>query len=365
MPIGVRRHLQPALRRHQPGHRRAGVHRQHPGRPGLARLRGRRAGGAKFASDYFQQLYDWAEDPDRQGFGLRRRSGRRDDIRAAGGLRRTGNREPVPGPPRRRRTWSLFRGMRDGRNSQTARRCCGPRSTCSTRTCSCGTRAVPDPSLPPHHRTGDCVDHLPDLRLGPRPVRCHRGRHPLAVHPGVLATIDALYDWCLDQLDLPYPTKPEQTEFARLKPDPHGDCRSASWPSSWPTVTSTAGTIPGMPTLRAGSVGGATRRRPSGPLCDKIGVAKTNSVHDIELLESFIRTELNATALRRMAVLRPLKVTITNWPTEGRQPRGHALRRSTTRRRRGRHPSRCRSPAHALDRTGRLQASSHRRSTTA
>ena len=47
---------------------------------------------------------------------------------------------------------------------------------------------------------------------------------------------------------------------------------------------------------------------------DHIGVAKTNSTHDIELLESFIRTELNRTALRRMAVLRPIKVVITNWP---------------------------------------------------
>ena len=47
---------------------------------------------------------------------------------------------------------------------------------------------------------------------------------------------------------------------------------------------------------------------------DHIGVAKTNSTVDIELLESFVRTELNETALRRMVVLRPIKVVITNWP---------------------------------------------------
>ncbi|HEY4609250.1 MAG TPA: glutamine--tRNA ligase, partial [Ilumatobacteraceae bacterium] len=48
--------------------------------------------------------------------------------------------------------------------------------------------------------------------------------------------------------------------------------------------------------------------------CSYIGVARTNSRHSIELLESFIRRELNETSLRRMAVLRPLRLVITNWP---------------------------------------------------
>ena len=48
--------------------------------------------------------------------------------------------------------------------------------------------------------------------------------------------------------------------------------------------------------------------------CNFIGVAKTNSRHAIELLESFIRAELNRTSLRRMAVLQPVKLVITNWP---------------------------------------------------
>ena len=73
---------------------------------------------------------------------------------------------------------------------------------------------------------------------------------------------------------------------------------------------------PRLPTLRA------LRRRgyPATAIrafCDFIGVAKTNSRHQIELLEWFIRNELNRTALRRMAVLRPVRLRITNWP-EGR-----------------------------------------------
>ncbi|MBT5581055.1 MAG: glutamine--tRNA ligase, partial [Acidimicrobiaceae bacterium] len=50
--------------------------------------------------------------------------------------------------------------------------------------------------------------------------------------------------------------------------------------------------------------------------CGHIGIAKVNGVHEIELLESFVRTRHNRHALRRMAVLDPLEVVITNWPTD-------------------------------------------------
>jgi len=120
-----------------------------------------------------------------------------------------------------------------------------------------------------------------------------------------------LYDWFLEQLPLPY-EQPYQTEFARLE--------------LTHTVTSkrklaqlvTDGIVDGwddprLPTLMA------LRRRgyPASAIrefCRFIGVARTNSRHQIELLESFVRTELNRTAQRRMAVLRPLHLSITNWP---------------------------------------------------
>ena len=51
--------------------------------------------------------------------------------------------------------------------------------------------------------------------------------------------------------------------------------------------------------------------------CRAMGVSKTNSRQAIEELEAYVRRDLNATAQRRMAVLRPLKVTITNWPAGG------------------------------------------------
>ena len=120
-----------------------------------------------------------------------------------------------------------------------------------------------------------------------------------------------LYDWYLEHLPLPS-DQPRQIEFARLE--------------LTHTVTSkrkllqliNEGVVDGwddprLPTLRA------LRRRgyPATAIrafCDFIGVAKTNSRHQIELLEWFVRNELNRTALRRMAVLRPVRLVITNWP---------------------------------------------------
>jgi glutaminyl-tRNA synthetase len=122
-----------------------------------------------------------------------------------------------------------------------------------------------------------------------------------------------LYDWFLKQLKLPF-DKPKQLEFARLE--------------LTQTITSkrklrqliSDGVVEGwddprMPTLRG------LRRRgyPAAAIrafCEQIGVSKTNARHRIEELESFVRTELNRTALRRMAVLHPLKLVIDNWPTD-------------------------------------------------
>ena len=123
----------------------------------------------------------------------------------------------------------------------------------------------------------------------------------------------ALYDWYLEHLPLPG-DKPRQTEFARLE-------LTHTITSKRRLATLVADGMvdgwddPRMPTLRG------VRRRgyPAEAIrtfCNFIGVARTNSRHSIELLESFIRRQLNETSLRRMAVLRPLKLVITNWPDD-------------------------------------------------
>jgi len=126
-----------------------------------------------------------------------------------------------------------------------------------------------------------------------------------------------LYDWYLDQLAdagvLPY-EQPRQTEFARL--------------ALTHTMTSKRkllelverGRVEGWDDARMPTLSGLRRRGyPAASIrefCEFIGVSRTNSRNEIELLESFVRTRLNKVALRRMAVLRPLEVVITNWPTD-------------------------------------------------
>ena len=121
-----------------------------------------------------------------------------------------------------------------------------------------------------------------------------------------------LYDWYLEQLPLPF-DKPRQTEFARLE--------------LTHTVTSKRklaqlvadGTVDGWDDPRLPTLRGLRRRGyPAAAIrefCLFIGVARTNSRHQIELLESFVRTQLNHIAQRRMAVLDPIKLVLTNWPT--------------------------------------------------
>ena len=123
----------------------------------------------------------------------------------------------------------------------------------------------------------------------------------------------SLYDWFLEQLPLSAPA-PYQTEFARLNLTYTTTSKrqlreivEQGFVEGWDD--------PRLPTLRA------LRRRgyPASSIrdfCSSIGVARTNSRHDIELLESFVRADLNRSCLRKMAVLRPLKLVITNWPTD-------------------------------------------------
>jgi glutaminyl-tRNA synthetase len=123
----------------------------------------------------------------------------------------------------------------------------------------------------------------------------------------------ALYDWYLEQLPLPF-EQPRQTEFARLELT-HTVTSKRKLAKLVEDGTVDGWDDPRMPTLRG------LRRRgyPASSIrefCEFIGVSRTNSRHQIELLESFVRTELNRVALRRMAVLQPLRVVVTNWPVD-------------------------------------------------
>jgi len=121
-----------------------------------------------------------------------------------------------------------------------------------------------------------------------------------------------LYDWCIENTEVP--SKPRQIEFARL--------------NITKTVLSKRvlrslveeGFVDGWDDPRMPTISGL-RRRGYTPesirnFCDKIGVAKSNSTVDKEMLEYCIREDLNLHAKRVMGVLRPLKVVISNYPED-------------------------------------------------
>ncbi len=168
----------------------------------------------------------------------------------------------------------------------------------------------------PHHRTGDRWNIYPTYDWAHGQSDAIEG----VTHSLCTLEFDShrpLYDWYLERLPLPH-DKPRQTEFARLELT-HTVTSKRKLAALVEDGTVDGWDDPRMPTLRG------LRRRGYPPsaireFCSFIGVARTNSRNQIELLESFVRTELNATAMRRMAVLRPLKVVITNWPSEDGAP---------------------------------------------
>jgi len=160
-----------------------------------------------------------------------------------------------------------------------------------------------------HHRTGDrwCIYPMYDFAHG----QCDA----LEGITHSLCSLEfenhrALYDWFIDHL--PVPHRPRQYEFARLQ------LTHTMVSKRKLAALITEGVVDGwddprMPSLRA------LRRRGYTPeairtFIGRIGVAKFNSTVDVVQLENAVREDLNRRAERRMAVLRPLKLTITNWP---------------------------------------------------
>lgn len=162
-----------------------------------------------------------------------------------------------------------------------------------------------------HHRTGDkwCIYPMYDYA------------HPLSdAIEGITHSLCSLefedhrplYNWILETLEIPYP--PRQIEFARL--------------NLTYTITSKRklrrlieqGILAGWDDPRLTTIRGM-RRRGYTPdsiveFCRRIGLSKTNSVHEMAMLEHCVREDLNKKARRVMAVLRPLKVTIETYPED-------------------------------------------------
>ena len=263
-----------------------------------------------YASDYFEQLYDWAEAVDHEG------SPRVDDQDGETiSAQRGGYGKPGIESPHRDRpideSLELFRRMRAGEFAE------GSHVLRAKIDMQHENMQLRDPVMyrirgVHHHRTGALWSIYPTYDWA------HGQSDAIEGVTHSLCTLEfdshrALYDWYLEQLPLPF-EQPRQTEFARLELT-HTVTSKRKLAKLVDDGIVDGWDDPRMPTLRG------LRRRgyPASAIrefCEFIGVSRTNSRHQIELLESFVRTELNRVSLRRMAVLRPLRVVITNWPVD-------------------------------------------------
>lgn len=161
-----------------------------------------------------------------------------------------------------------------------------------------------------HHRTGDawCIYPMYDF------AHCLSDSIEGITHSVCTMEFEAnrpLYDWFLDQLEVHHP---QQIEFARLN-------LSHTVLSKRKLITLVRdGHVSGWDDPRMPTLSGV-RRRGYTPeairsFCDRIGVAKRESVVDVALLEHCLREDLNKRAPRVMAVLRPLRLIIDNYPED-------------------------------------------------
>lgn len=259
-----------------------------------------------FASDYFNELHDFAIDLIKKGKAYVDDLDQEQIRKYRGTLTEPG----VESPYRNRSVddnLSLFRGMKEGEFEE------GTKVLRAKIDMASGNINMRDPVLyrilkTPHHRTGE------QWVIYPMYDFAHGQSDSIEGVTHSICTMEyedhrPLYDWFLDALDVYHP---QQIEFARLNLSNTvlskrklvqlvREGRVGGWDD------------PRMPTLAG------LRRRGYTPesirnFCEQVGVAKRQNVIDIAMLEHAVRDDLNKRAPRVLAVLRPLKVVIENYP---------------------------------------------------
>ncbi|MEO0004769.1 MAG: glutamine--tRNA ligase/YqeY domain fusion protein [candidate division WOR-3 bacterium] len=259
-----------------------------------------------YASDYYEQLYQWAIELIKKGKAYVCDLSPEEVREYRGTLTKPGKESPY-----RNRSveenLDLFERMRKGEFPD------GSKTLRAKIDMSSPNLNMRDPVMyrimkVPHHRTGDkwCIYPTYDW--------AHGQSDSIEGITHSICTLEfedhrPLYDWFLDQLGVHHP---RQVEFARLNLTYTVMSKrrllelvQEGYVSGWDD--------PRMPTIaglrRRGYTPESIRR-----FCDEIGVAKAETVISIDLLEHCLREDLNKRAERRMAVLRPLKVVIENYP---------------------------------------------------
>ncbi len=266
------------------------------------------------AADYFDQLYAWAERLVEKGLAYVDDQDADTIAATRGTLTKPGTNSPFRDRPPAENL-ELLRDMKAGRFADGAKVL---RAKIDMAHANLNMR---DPVMyrirkMHHQRTGDrwCIYPLYDW--------AHGQSDSIEGITHSLCTLEfehhrPLYDWFCDALGI---YKPQQIEFARLNVEYMLTSKrrllqlvDGAHVDGWDD--------PRMPTLRG------LRRRGFPPealvaFCKHVGVAKFNSTHEIGLLEHFVRDHLNRHAHRRMAVLEPVKLVITDWPS-GADGDGH------------------------------------------
>ncbi len=259
-----------------------------------------------YASDYFPKMYELAEDLIRRGFAYVCELSPEQMREYRGDLT-----HPAVSPYRDRpagESLDLFRRMRAGEFED------GRMTLRAKIDLASGNFNLRDPVLYrinhlPHHRTGTawCIYPMYDFA------------HPIEdALEGVTHSLCSLefedhrplYDWVIEHVNLP--AKPRQIEFARL------NINNIVMSKRKLRTLVEKGIVSGWDDPRMPTLCGL-RRRGYTPasirnFCERIGVAKVNSVVDSAFLEHCLREDLNENARRAMAVLRPVKLILTNYP---------------------------------------------------
>ncbi|MFO1190316.1 MAG: glutamine--tRNA ligase/YqeY domain fusion protein [Alphaproteobacteria bacterium] len=259
------------------------------------------------ASDYFETIYAWASHLIEAGKAYVDDSSA-DDIRAMRGTLT----EPGRNSPFRERSVAvnldLFRRMRAGEFPD------GARVLRARIDMASGNMNLRDPVLyrilhTPHPRTGTtwCIYPTYDF--------AHGQSDAIEGITHSICTLEfedhrPLYEWFLD--NLPVPSRPRQYEFARL------NMTYTALSKRVLTQLVREGHVTGWDDPRMPTLAGLRRRGvPPDAIREfvrRVGVSKANGIVDLAMFDAAVRETLNRSALRRLAVLRPLKVVIENFP---------------------------------------------------
>lgn len=260
-----------------------------------------------YASDYFENIYEFAEQLIKAGKAFVCDMSAEEISAARGTLTEPGRESPWRGRSAEENL-ALFRDMRAGK-FKDGEKCLRAKIDMASPNINMRDPVIYRILRQTHHRTGDkwCIYPMYDFA------------HPICDYmQGVthsLCTLEfedhrPLYDWV--GIELGFSPKPRQIEFARL------NVTNLVMSKRYLKKLVEEGDVDGWDDPRMPTLAGI-RNRGVPPevlkdFCDRIGVSKANSEVQISYLEACIRDYLNANAERAMAVLKPVKVTLTNYP---------------------------------------------------